>query len=74
MIDDVIQQPLFLSVNGGGLSMTPTDGYDSENLSACEMEPSGKRQAKENMKIGNLTISANSSGTEVKVIIGDIFI
>lgn len=54
--------------------MTPTDGYDSENLSACEMEPSGKRQARENMKIGNLTISANSSGTEVKVIIGDIFI
>lgn len=52
MIDDVIQRPLFLSLNGGwwgGLALTSIDGYDSENLSVCEMKPSeeGERQAKE---------------------------
>lgn len=39
MIDDVIQRPLFLSVNGGevgGGGGTSIDGYDSENASMCE--------------------------------------
>lgn len=48
MIDDVIQQPPFLSVVVGGLSLTSTDGYVSENMSVCEMKPSeeGERMAK----------------------------
>ena len=49
MIDSVTPQPLFLSVNaggGGGVSLTPSDGYDSENLSVSVSEPSRRAERK----------------------------
>lgn len=60
-------------VRGG--TLTSIDGYDSEILSACEMEPSkeaAKRGRKKMEEHG--IISTHDSDSQVRVIISDISI
>lgn len=74
MIDDVIQRPLFLSVNGGPLPDIHWWIWFWKHVSVCDEAIRGRRKAGKGNENRNLTISANVWGTQVKVIMCDIFI
>lgn len=67
MIDDVIQQPLFLSLNWEGRrgrGEASIDGYHSENTQ--DKAVIGAREASERKENRKVTTSASVSGTQVK--------